>query len=132
MNRSSQHRFSELRLIAKSIGLLALLTAVLYLRVIIGQGLLSFRAGALNVDTIALAVLLITATVGLFSAWRYERGGALVAILSASGLAILVYLTTAEHKLFAAFLYSSPFIISGALFLACWWRERPRHVSYQI
>lgn len=109
---------SELRLVAKALVFLALLTAVLYLRVFIA-GLWTNQAG------VTLLAFLLAATLGLLMTFRWENWGGLLAMAGGSGLGILVYLTTSEaNKALTAFFYSSPFIISGALSVACWWRAR--------
>lgn len=125
MNNSTKFRQpNELRFIAKSVGLLALLTGIIYLRVVGVQSLSTLRSGSADRGTVLLFLLITVATLALLSGWRWEGIGGAVAILSAIGTGILAYLTVEDNKLFTAFAYCSPFLITGGLFLACWWRER--------
>lgn len=114
---------SELSLITRSIGILALLTGLVYLRAIGLESAAAWRSGE-PVSAVLLFVLLLVAIVGLLLAWWREGLGGFVAASSAVGIGLLAYLTIRENRLFSAFAYSSPFLVAGLLFLCCWWRDR--------
>jgi len=68
-----------------------------------------------------LALLALTIA-SCFAAWRWERAGGLVVILSASVLGITAYLASLAFRhpsLLLALLCSAPFLLVGILFLAC-------------
>jgi hypothetical protein len=104
---------SELTLVTKSVGVLAVLTGLIYLRAV----------GLEGGDPLFMLLLLI-GLIGLVVAWWREGLGGVVAVASAVGLAIVAYRASSHHPLFSAFAYSSPFLISGLLFLCCWQRGR--------
>lgn len=115
---------SELRLMSKAVGFLALLTGFLYLRVMLGEGIPTAGVGNVAEGGLLLFTLMALATAGLLlGCWREGLGG-LVAVLSALLLAGMLYAAAGRNQLVAALVYSSPFLVGGGLFLACWWRER--------
>lgn len=114
----------ELRLVSKAVGFLALLTGLLYLRVLAGEGIPAVGIGGITEGGFPLFALLLLASAGLLLGWWRERAGGLVAVLSALLLAGMVYISAGRNQLLAALVYSSPFLVGGILFLACWWRER--------
>ncbi len=68
-----------------------------------------------------LALLALTIA-GCFAAWRWERAGGFVVVLSATGLGIAAYLASLAFglpSLLPALVYSAPFLLVGVLFLAC-------------
>jgi hypothetical protein len=123
-NYTSPHDVAELRFVTKSISLLALLTGLIYLRAVGVGGVTAVQDGQWNKDTIILFSLLTIATLGVLCAWRLEALGGTLAIISGIGVAVLAYLAVEDNKAFAAFAYSSPFLVAGGLSLACWWRAR--------
>ncbi len=66
------------------------------------------------------AVVLASALV----AWCRERIRGIALMACAVTLAIFVYVTAGRDKLLVASILPSPFLVSGALFLAAWWRTR--------
>ncbi len=124
-NRSLERRqsSSELSLITRSVGILALLTGLAYLRAIGLESIAAWRSGE-HISAVLLFVLLLIAIVGLLLAWWREGPGGFVAASSAVGIGLLAYFTIRENRLFSAFAYSSPFLVAGLLFLCCWWRDR--------
>lgn len=116
----------ELRLITKGVAFLAIITGVLYLRVVVAEGLVGLRAGALPLQVIFLFAFLMIGVLGLLVAWRWEGIGGLLALMGGIGLAAIGYGIYGRSRWLAALLYSSPFIISGSLCLACWWQRRPK------
>lgn len=112
---------NELRLLARGVGLLAALTAVLYLRAILGGGYLGETAVS---STTLLFVVMLVATAGLVVAWRWEGIGGALAVVGAVAVAAVVYVTVADNQLIAMFVYSSPFIVSGGLYLVDWLKHR--------
>ncbi len=123
-NQTSPPSNPQLRFTAKSIGLLALLTGLIYLRVVGLESITAVRQGNWSQSAVVLFFLLVAATLGLLCAWRLEALGGSIAVASGLGIGILAYLTVEDNKLFTTFAYSSPFLIAGGLSLACWWRER--------
>ncbi|MCA9873968.1 MAG: hypothetical protein KC441_09940 [Anaerolineales bacterium] len=124
LNQPVSNRLNETRFLARSVSLLALLTGFIYLRVI---GLASLARAEQNwPEAILLFALVAAATLGLICAWRWEAVGGIVASLCAAGIALLAFHAFPDHPFFAAFAYSSPFLFSGLLFLACWRRKQDR------
>jgi hypothetical protein len=113
----------EVRLVTKGLGFLALLTGIVYLRVIIGDVLLGLKAGNVAWTILLSLLFLLTGTLGLLGSWRWEGAGGLAALLSGLGLGATVYLASGWS---AAFFYSSPFLIAGGLCLACWWQTKKK------
>lgn len=128
-NDNSGNSLSELRLIAKAVDFLAVLTGILYLRAVLVEGPPVIVGADLSRNVLGMLLLLSIATLALILAWRWEGIGGLVALLCAIGLGILVYETATNNKLLAAVLYSSPFFVTGGLFVACWLRGRQCSVN---
>jgi len=116
----------ELRIITKAVNFLALLTGLLYLRVAVGDLLAELRSDAVSSGILLLFTFLAIATLGLLLSWRWEGLGGLLAILGGLGLAAAGEGVYGSRGWLAALLYSSPFIISGVLCLACWWHKRTK------
>ncbi len=123
-NGHSPGDVNQLRFVAKSVGILALLTGLIYLRVVGVESLSAMRTGQWGQNIVILFFLMILATLGLFCAWRLEAVGGIIALISGLGVAVLTYLTFEQNRLFTTFAYSSPFLVAGGLSLACWWRGR--------
>ena len=115
---------NELRLVTKAVGLLAILTAVLYGRAILGGSLYAIESTPGQGQDLLLLVFLGLATLSLLAAWRWEGLGGFVSVLSAVLLGGLVYVLADHNRLMMAVFYGSPFMVAGILFLACWWRAR--------
>lgn len=116
--------FDELHVFTRAVGFLAVLTALLYLRAIASSGFLYQGANDAVPVTAILFVLMLIATAGLVLSWRFECVGGIVAILGSIAVAVVVYTTFSENRWFALLVYSSPFIVSGSLCLADWWKQR--------
>lgn len=114
--------FSELQIVTKAVGFLAILTGVLYLRAMVGEGALVFEGSIAENDLLLLFLALATA--GLLAAWWQQAVGGVIAVLSALVVAAIVYATGESNRLLEAFIYGSPFLIAGGLFVACAWRAR--------
>jgi len=120
----SSSSFDELHVFARAVGLLAVLTALLYLRAMASGGFL-YRGTSENIPvTTILFVLMLIATVGLVLTWRWECVGGIVAILGSLAVAAVVYSTFSENRLLALLVYSSPFLVAGSLCVADWWKQR--------
>ena len=116
--------FDELHAFTRAIGLLAVLTALLYLRAM-ASGAFLYRGAVENIPVTAiLFVLMLIATVGLVLTWRWECVGGLVAILGSLAVAGVVYTTFTDNRLLALLVYSSPFLVAGSLCVADWWNQR--------
>jgi len=71
-----------------------------------------------------LFIVLAIAAAGVLIAWRWELvGGALAAVAAIAGSA-LVYFGSGRTVFSTALMIGLPFLISGALYLACCWRTR--------
>ena len=123
-NNHSHDHINQLRFMAKSVGILALLTGLIYLRVISVDSVNAIRTGQGGQSSVVLFFMMIVATLGLLCTWRLEAVGGVIALVSGLGVAILTFLTFEQNKLFTTFAYSSPFLVAGGLSLACWWRGR--------
>ena len=121
---SQENSFDDLRVFARTVGLLALLTAVLYLRAMLSGGFL-YRGSSETIPvTTILFVLMLVATAGLVLTLKWECLGGVVAVLGSLAVASIVYGTFAENRLLATFVYSSPFLVAGLLCMADWWKHR--------
>jgi len=105
-----------LHFLARGTGVLALLTVLLYLRALLSGGFL-----AVSLDgpgwSVALAGLLLLGSLALLTGLRWERVGGLAAFVL--GIPLAVYLATATERdnLFTAFIYASPLVIAGGLYM---------------
>lgn len=125
----SDDRIDQFRLIARSLMLLALLTAILYIRVFAATTLSTMTAGDQAGIGLLSFLFLITAIAGLILTWRWEGLGGLIVTLSGIGLAVVTYFISTASAWFTAFFYSSPFIITGVLYLICWHRIRNKKTA---
>lgn len=126
LSQSSPDKLNETRFLARSVGLLALLTGIIYLRVIGTDSFTAVRSDQEIPGVLILFALVAAATFGILCSWRWEGLGGIVASVCAIGIALLAYRAYPGHPFFAAFAYSSPFLVSGLLFLTCWRRNRIR------
>ncbi len=119
------NHFDEFHLLVKGFELLALVTGVVYLSVVTGDLFLGLIAGSVRADTTVLFILLLVATGSLlFASARWEAAGGVVATVCGLGISIIVYTTAKENHLMTAFVYGSPFILTGILSLVNAWRNR--------
>lgn len=124
INGNRSFKTQELRLLARSVTVLALLTGLIYMRVI---SLETFAASQNQAGTLSIAnlfALIILGMASLLCSLRWEAWGGGTAVLSAVGIGILAYAILPQYPLFSAVAYSSPFFVAGLLMLACWQRSR--------
>jgi hypothetical protein len=69
-----------------------------------------------------LFVVLTMAMLGYLIAWRWERIGGAMAIVSSVAICALVILGPDRTPILAALMISLPLFVAGILFLACNWR----------
>lgn len=120
---SNSNQIDELRVVTRLVGMLALLTGLIYLRVVGSETLAAgFETNGRISPWLLLGALLV-AIAGVLLAWRQEGIGGLIAAIAGLVLGGLAYFTASQHRGFSAFAYGSPFLITGALFLACWRRS---------
>ena len=119
---NNNFRIKEMRYLTRSIVILALLTGLIYIRVVGMETAASVQENHRVSAGVFLFGLLILAMVGLVCGWRWELIGGLIAVISAIGIALITYFNVSEYPLFSAIAYSSPFFIAGILMLACWQR----------
>ncbi len=113
---------SELRLLTRAIAILALLTGLVYGRAILGGSLAGDDPGAAAGETLLLLTALCLACAGLLAAWRWEGSGGLIAVAAGFMLGALVFRAAEHGPASMSLFYGSPFVIAGAMFVACWWR----------
>ena len=114
----------ELRLATTGIQFLALLTGAVYLLAFISGSPASLRIDGSGRTPWFMFILVLVATVGLLSAWRWSAIGGITAVVGGITLFSLVLFQAESNKLLAAFLYGSPFMIAGSLELLCRWQGR--------
>ncbi len=112
---------SEMRTTARMFSLLAILTGAVYVWAFVELGVLAEVGHVINLVT---AVSIVTASLGLILAYRWEGWGGFIAILSGVALAFIILQLSAQNGV-KAFFFSSPFIISGLLMLLSGWHNRP-------
>ncbi len=118
-NSNHAPELDELRFLARSVGILAILTGLIYLRALSTSSGAILRNGEWTPGSVFLVGLIALATLAVLCAWRWETAGSVIALLCAPAIALLAYDTYPEHPWFAAFAYGSPFLITGGLFLTC-------------
>ena len=124
-SESNSSSFDELHVFTRAVGLLAVLTALLYLRAM-ASGDFLYRGTSTELPVTAiLFVLMLIATAGLVLTWKWECAGGILAILGSLAVAAVVYTTFTENRLLALLVYSSPFLVAGSLCVADWWKHRP-------
>jgi hypothetical protein len=112
-----ENKKTELYPVVTGVGFLAVLTGLLYLGVVLGEVIPALRAGNLAWDSLLSALLLLIGVIGLGLSWKWKRLGGLLALISGWALAVLLAFTLDRYPLIMAFLYGSPFILAGALWL---------------
>ncbi len=120
VEHSTDFRSKEFRYLARSIGILALLTGFIYLRVIGIEALVSWQTNQGITAVTFLFGLIVLAMVGLMCGWRWELMGGFIAIISALSIGFISFFILPEYPFFSAIAYSSPFLIAGILTLICW------------
>jgi len=120
MNGYERVRLSELRIVTKAVGFLAVLTGLLYLRVAVDEGVVVGQGNGMPFNSIMLLSLFAVGIAGLLAALRWNGMGGGTAVISGIGLTLL-FLSLGRGWL-NAFFYGSPFLISGFLFVCCWWQ----------
>lgn len=116
----------EWALFVKAVSFLAILTGLLYLRVMITGGGPLLPGNDPLVTGALRALVTLVAIGGILACWRQPVAGAAIAILSGLLLGWQVYETAAHSPLLIASAYASPFILTGALYLVYAWRKRGR------
>jgi hypothetical protein len=120
---------NELRLITRSLMLLALLSGILYIRVFIISTLTELDAGGKDGIGLLSFLFLVVAITGLLLTWRWERLGGLVVVGSGIGLALVTYFMSTDSPWLTSFFYGSPFVITGSLCLVSWHRTRMKNIA---
>jgi hypothetical protein len=122
-------RINELRLITRSLMLLAFLTAGLYIRVFVAATLWPVDVSGEGAIGLLSFLFLVVAIAGLLLTWRWEGPGGLVVVISGIALSIATYFLPSENRWLTVFFYGSPFIITGSLNLICWHRARRQRTA---
>ena len=112
-----ENKKTELYPIVTGVGFLAVVTGLLYLGVVLGEIMPAIGAGVVHWDSLFSALMLLAGAIGLGLSWKWKRLGGLLALISGWSLAVLLAFTRDSYPLIMAFLYGSPFIVSGALWL---------------
>jgi hypothetical protein len=71
---------------------------------------------------IIFVMILIPTSLALVFAWGHEKHGGLIAVIGSIGLMVSVFFAAGHNRLQTSLLISSPFLISGLLFLLAWRR----------
>ncbi|QSX05673.1 hypothetical protein JYG23_13555 [Sedimentibacter sp. zth1] len=100
------------RWIARVIGSLS---TAFFLFMIIGD--LMFISEPYTLEGVMVVGFAIVLTVGVLIAWWKEGIGGVILTISAIAFAMFIYFTAGRYKVLASVLISSPFLISGVLFL---------------
>jgi hypothetical protein len=103
--------------IVTGVGFLAVITGLLYFGVVLGEVVAAVREGSLAWDGLLPALLLAAGLVGLSLSWKWRRIGGLMALTAGWSLAVLLAATRESYPLIMAFLYGSPFVLAGGLWL---------------
>lgn len=110
-----------LHFLARGMGVLAVLTLLLYVRALLADSFLSVSLANLPAGGWLIGLLIVGA-VALLAAWRWEWIGGLVAAVLA--LPVALYLTfVGDRDWFTALIYASPLLIAGLLYA---WDARTR------
>lgn len=122
MTRSSPTRATyrgfELHYFATIVGILALCTGLLYLRAITSGGFLEGANANAFLNMWTVAGLIAAGSVGTLIGLHWQRLGGLIALIAGLATAVLTFFLFDENRFMAMFIYGSPFIIAGALYLA--------------
>jgi hypothetical protein len=108
---TNERIWNGLRWLARVIGSC---TAIFFLFTVLGQNI-----GKTEPAPTPLLSLLVLASLGVIIAWRWERIGAYILIISSVSLGLFVYPIGSSDPILAALFYSVPFLIPGILFLIC-------------
>jgi hypothetical protein len=114
--KSREEEHEGLHFMSRVIGILAIITIGLYIRALLAGGFLNVVPNT-EVNATILFSLLTLGAIGLVVAWRWPRLGGLMAVLISVPIAWYVGAALEEGNLFAAFIYSSPLLIAGGLYL---------------
>jgi hypothetical protein len=120
MNNSQQTEDTAIRLARWSARVSGLLTTGFFLFIIILVVINEDKPPAQAVPTL---VLLVVAIMAAFMAWRWERIGGMVLVMSSLGLGISVHMSSAAFGLgpvgllMGLLIYSLPPLITGILYL---------------
>lgn len=117
----SKSRGFGLHYFATIVGVLALCTGILYVRAITTSGLFSGTESDSMVVSWTVAGMISIGSLGALIGLRWQRIGGLIALLAGLATAVATFILFTENKLLAMFIYGSPFIIAGGLFLADSW-----------
>lgn len=117
-------RLEELHVLTRTVGILAIVTAMLYLRAIALGGYFSRHIEDPAAAAPIMFALLLLGAGGLILAWRWECAGGIIALLGAAAIAAYLNFALSSGRLLATLVYSSPFLIAGGLCLLDWHRHR--------
>jgi Na+/melibiose symporter-like transporter len=109
-HKQQEHHLKPYKMAAQSMGTLV---SFFFVLVVLGKGLTE-NSPATKSQLITLVLCLLVPVSGYIITWYKEKAGGLLMI--AGGILLLIYYFSSGEKS-TAFLYSIPFIISGALYL---------------
>lgn len=122
----------ELHYFATIVGILALCTGLLYVRAIATGGFLAADNANAFVNMWTVAGLISAASIGTLIGLHWQRLGGLIALIAGLAAAVITFFLFDENQLMAMFIYGSPFIIAGGLYLVDWaLRRRARGVQIE-
>jgi hypothetical protein len=85
-----------------------------------------------NPRGIPLLLAMGVAVAGVLAGWFLELVGGVMTLIGAVAIPVLVFLGSGGVLLIATLILIVPLLVPGILFLACYWRSRPRPPSEKV
>lgn len=121
-NHTNENGVDELALFTRITTGLAALTGLLYLRVVLGGGLLQTFVDNLTLWLAVTTGLLVLGIAGALISWRMQGVGA--GLLLTAGLGLGIAFFWLQRNWGTAVFYGSPFTVAGILCIFCQLRKR--------
>jgi len=74
----------------------------------------------LSLEGFLLTILVVLNIVGVITAWKNEKTGSIIIIISSIALAVFTYISAGRNEAFAVLVSAGPFLAAGILFLFSW------------
>ncbi|HEY60720.1 MAG TPA: hypothetical protein G4N92_08590 [Anaerolineae bacterium] len=120
-NNNDPRASKRLRWIARVLGSLV---AVFWLFAGIGSGM--NNPNPLMWEDAIMAGLIATSVIGVLVAWKRELTGGIIILVCAIAHITFASIIAGHNKGFAMLISGGPLLLVGTLFLASWWRSRPK------
>ncbi len=95
--------------------IISTVAAFFFITMVIGEGLNA--AGPVTFEGVMVCVFAVILTAGVLFAWAKRYKGGIVLTVLGVAFAVFIYLTSGANRVTASILMSSPFWVSGILFL---------------